>query len=98
MTFVDERLLPTEADVRFYEENGYWLGPKILTDEEIDRLTRAMDDVYAGIYETGREPWKGGWVARKGGPLDIRKTDNSYWANNTIRKLTLSPVLGAIAS
>jgi ectoine hydroxylase-related dioxygenase (phytanoyl-CoA dioxygenase family) len=56
-----------------------------------------MDDVFAGRFETGREPWAGGWKDR-GDPADIRKTDNAHWANRTLRQLALNETIGAMAA
>lgn len=75
--------LPSDADIRFFEDNGHWIGGKILSEAESSDLHRAMDDVYAGRFETGRPPHLGGWRDR-GIAGEIRKTDNAYWANNTI--------------
>lgn len=89
-------LLPTDADVRFFKENGYWLAGKVLSDEFLARLHRAMDDVYAGRFETGKPPYAGGW-RDSGNPTEIRKTDNAHWANNTLRELVMHETIGAMA-
>ena len=89
-------LLPTEQDTRFFEDNGYWIGGKVIDDAMIQRMHAAMDDVYAGIHETGRAPWDA-WKD-SGNPTQIRKTDNSHWANNTIRELTLNATIGEMAA
>ncbi len=89
--------LPSEQDVRFFRENGYWLGPRILDEARLERLRAAMDRVYAGEFETGRAPWAGGWKP-SGNPLEVRKTDNAHWANREIRALALDPAIGAIAA
>ncbi len=92
---IDLSLLPSENDVAFFEANGYWLGPKVVSDEQLQQLVAAMDDVYAGKSDTGREPWMGGW-RDSGDATEIRKTDNAWWANDEIRELALSPLVGAI--
>jgi ectoine hydroxylase-related dioxygenase (phytanoyl-CoA dioxygenase family) len=94
---VDESKLPTADDVRFFEENGYWLGGKVITDSEIAALHTAMDEVFASNFETGREPYAGGWKDN-GDPTGIRKTDNSSWANRTLLKLATNPTVGAMAA
>lgn len=90
-------LLPTDAEVRFFEKNGYWLGGKVVSDAQLERLHAAMDDVYAGRFETGKPPWAGGW-RDSGDPTQIRKTDNAHWANNTLRNLALNETIGAMAA
>jgi len=93
---IDRKLLPTEDDVRFFDENGYWLGGKVISDAALRDLHQAMDEVYANRYETGKTPWDA-WKAG-GDASKIRKTDNAHWANRTIRKLALNPTIGAMAA
>jgi ectoine hydroxylase-related dioxygenase (phytanoyl-CoA dioxygenase family) len=94
---VPTRLLPTEAEVRFFRASGYWLAPKVVSDAELEALRDHMDRVYAGEYETGREPWLGGWKPG-GDPNAIRKTDNSHWADLTLRALAFHETIGAMAA
>ncbi len=90
--------LPTEKDVAFYQENGYWTSPKIFSDEELAALREHQDLVYNGVHETGKQPWHGGWKFNAKRPLEIRKTDNSHWADLTIRKAVLNATVGAISA
>lgn len=94
---IDERLLPNDGDVQCYRESGYWLGGKVIPDAQLERLRSAMDEVYAGRFETGRAPNAGGWRDR-GDPTEIRKTDNAHWANNAIRELAVNETIGAMAA
>lgn len=55
----DSNTLPTDSDLEFYRENGYWLGPKILSDEELEALRVHQATVIAGQYETGRRACNG---------------------------------------
>ena len=95
---VKTECLPTDADVAFYRENGYWTSPKIFSDEELSELREHQDRVYAGIHETGRPPWHGGWKPNPKRTLEIRKTDNSHWADMTLRRAILNATLGAMAA
>jgi hypothetical protein len=90
--------LPGDADVRFYQEHGYWVSPRVFSDSQLAELRDHQDRVYAGIFETGRTPWKGGWKPKAERPLEIRKTDNSHWADLTIRQAVLDATVGAIAA
>lgn len=92
-----EELLPTPDDIRFYEENGYWVGPKVLDDAFLERLRLAMYQVYAAEFETGKEPWGGPWVLGEN-PLAVRKVDQAHWSNNTLRDLATNETIGAIAA
>ena len=94
---VKDELLPTAEDVRFYQENGYWIAPKVLSDDFLERVKDAQDRVYAGEYETGKEPWGGRWQKPEN-PLAVWKLDQAHWTNNTIRELVTCDQIGAIAA
>jgi ectoine hydroxylase-related dioxygenase (phytanoyl-CoA dioxygenase family) len=92
-----EELLPTEADVEFYQENGYWIAPRILSDAEIETLREHHACVIAGQYETGRTPWARDPAV--GEPINrIVKIDNTYWTDTAMARLALHPVIGAMAA
>lgn len=94
---LDPAVLPGEDDVQFFQDNGYWKSAKIISDERLVQLRRAMDDVYALKFETGRAPWSHSWSPGDN-PMALRKTDNAHWSNNTIRDLATDGVIGAIAA
>src|SRR5438270_4556146 len=48
LTEEEQRLLPTDEDVQFYEEHGWYLSAKLFTDEETERLQEAGELFYAG--------------------------------------------------
>ncbi len=94
---IREELLPTEEDIRSYEENGFWVSRKILDDDFIEQVRNAMYRLWASEFETGKEPWGGPW--RLGdNPLAIRKMDQAHWSSTVIRKLALNETVGAIAA
>lgn len=87
----------TDDDVKFYQDNGYWIGPKILSDDELVALREHHQAVVRGEYETGREPHSRSIPA--GEPIDkIVKIDNSYYTDATLAKLALNPTVGKIAT
>lgn len=89
--------LPTEADVQFYKENGYWIAPKWLSGEELEQLREHHAQVIAGKYQTNRSPWYRS--VEPGQPLDrIVKIDNSYWCDSVIARAVLHPIVGATAA
>lgn len=93
---LQKELLPGAADVAFYEENGYWVAPQVIDDARLEQIRERMAKVYAGEYETGREPWQGYWKPEHGDSL--RKTDNSHWSDNVLRELATDETIGAIAA
>jgi len=89
--------LPTDQDVRFYQENGYWLSPRFLSDDELEALRERHAAVIRGEYVTGRSPWS--HDPPPGAPIDrIVKIDNSHWADPVIARLAVHPFIGAMAA
>ena len=87
----------TDDDVAFYQANGYWVGPKILTDDELVELREHHAKVVAGEYETRSvPPGRIGWEPQ---PItSLVKIDYAYWADSVIAKLVLKPEIGRIAA
>lgn len=92
-------LLPSDEDVRFYREHGYYISGKIFSDEEIEDAVYGSERYYAGerdfalpanvkLYE--------GWKPDDG---DVRRI-NDYVSlqNRELFALVTKPVLGAIAA
>lgn len=90
---LDQSLLPSEQDIAFFNEYGYWISPKIIDDERLALLKEHMDKVYNGEFETGRAPWNA-WKDKPG----LRQTDNCHWADYTLRELAVDPLIGQIAA
>ncbi|MFD1052226.1 phytanoyl-CoA dioxygenase family protein, partial [Kibdelosporangium lantanae] len=44
----DRALLPSDEDVAFYAEHGWYLTKKLFTDDEVDGLVTASERYYAG--------------------------------------------------
>lgn len=87
----------TADDIAFYQENGYWIAPKILSDDDIALFREHHARVIAGEYETGRPPH-----SRSIDPTDkpdtLVKIDNSHWADAALAKLVLNQTIGEIAA
>jgi ectoine hydroxylase-related dioxygenase (phytanoyl-CoA dioxygenase family) len=94
---VQEHLLPTDEDIRFFEENGYWLGPKVISDERLEELRSAMDRCWAGDFVTGHTPWSTSWLPGDD-PLALRKMDNAHWCDPVLNDLATDETVGAIAA
>ncbi len=48
LTAEQSALLPTEEDIGFYEEHGWWISPPILTQDEIDEARFGVERYYSG--------------------------------------------------
>jgi ectoine hydroxylase-related dioxygenase (phytanoyl-CoA dioxygenase family) len=101
MNLTDKQLasLPTLEDVVFYQEHGYFISGKILSDEEIDDAVYGSERFYAGERDFFRynqiKPFEG-WKPEDGDVLRIN--DYVSLQNSEIGGLVRSPLLGAIAS
>ncbi len=82
---------------RRFEEDGYWLGPELLAAEHRKDVAFALDEVYAGRYETGREPlarfWKPG-----DDPYALHKVDNAHWCHPILAEFVHNPQIGRLAA
>jgi Phytanoyl-CoA dioxygenase (PhyH) len=87
----------TAQDVDFYQRNGYWISPKLFSDEEVEQVRVHHAKVIAGDYETGQAPFDRNIPPNS--PIDrLVKIDNSHWSDSTISRLVTHPLLGAIAA
>lgn len=91
-------LLPTEEDIAFYEEHGWYISKKVIPDEMIDRAILATQSYHRGErdtplpYSTGYSNWQ------PGDDESIRNNEFVSLQNNELRQLGLSPIIGAIAA
>jgi len=99
LTSEQKNLLPTDDDVRFYREHGWWISGKIVSDEELDRADAAMKRHHAGerdahLPDNKIVPWN--WKPDKGNML--RKNDYSTLEMHDLMALAKNPMIGAIGS
>lgn len=92
-------LLPTEEDIAFYEEHGWFITPKqVIPDEVIDEAIAGSEKFYRGErdailpYSTGYSDWK------PGDGDAVRNNQHVSYRKKELRKLLLQPIIGAIAA
>ena len=91
------KLLPTEEDIAFYEEHGWFISKKIVPDEILDEGFIGAQEFYSGErdaiipYETGYSDWK------PGDGDAVRNNQHVSYRKKELRKL-LQPIVGAIAA
>ncbi|MEV6940317.1 phytanoyl-CoA dioxygenase family protein, partial [Streptomyces sp. NPDC051132] len=100
-TLTDEEraLLPTDADVDFYAEHGWYLSRKLFTDEETDLLESASERFYAGHRDRElpvRPPKLAYWEPGQGSVQ--RHNDYIHYEDDTIGRILRKPLLGAVAA
>jgi ectoine hydroxylase-related dioxygenase (phytanoyl-CoA dioxygenase family) len=99
LTDEELELLPSEADVQFYAEHGWYLSKKLLTDEEVDALTAASDDFYGGArdHQLPFHPPKLAYWRPEHGPVQ-RHHDYVHYESDSIAKILRKPLIGAVAA
>jgi len=100
-TLTDEELalLPSDEDVQFYAEHGWYLSQKLLSDEEVDALTTASDDFYAGARDhlLPSHPPKIAYWRPEHGPVQ-RHHDYVHYESDSLAKILRKPLIGAVAA
>jgi ectoine hydroxylase-related dioxygenase (phytanoyl-CoA dioxygenase family) len=95
----DAALLPSDEDVAFYAEHGWYLTKKLFTDAEVDELVEASERYYAGERSRRlpvRPPRLAYWTPEQG---DVqRHNDYVHYESDPLAKLLLKPVIGAVAA
>jgi hypothetical protein len=95
----ERSLLPTDADVEFYAEHGWYLSQKLLTDDEVDGLVAASERYYAGERDRRlpvRPPSLAYWEPSHG---DVqRHNDYVHYEHDGLARLLGKPLIGAVAA
>ena len=87
----------TEEQIRFWEENGYFIVGSIFDEDDLAEGREHMARVFAQEYETNVPPNKIDWWS--GDPeANMKNVDNGWWADNFIKRLVMEPKIGAIAA
>jgi hypothetical protein len=94
----EQALLPTDEDVAFYREHGWYVSKTILPDDLIDEAILGSERHFAGDRDA-RLPVEDGYMDWKPGDGDgVRNCEYVALQNRRIRRLIEYPLLGAIAA
>jgi hypothetical protein len=98
----DERLLldgrPDDDDVLFYEEHGWWVSPKVFTDDFIDAARDAAERFYLERDRTLRfDTGYSNWTPADGYDV-VRNNEFVSLQSDDLRAVACQPVLGAMAA
>ena len=95
----ERALLPTDEDVAWYAEHGWWLSGRLFSDEEIDTLIEASEAFYAGARdrELPTRPPNLAWWTPEQGPVQ-RHNDYIHHVSDRIGAILRKPLLGAVAA
>jgi hypothetical protein len=90
--------LPTDDDIAFYEAHGWWISPRVIPDELLERAARAADE----FYRTGGSPLPVDADFRDWRPEDgldvLRNNEFVSLRSPGIAELACHAVIGAMAA
>ena len=90
--------LPTDDDLDFFHENGYWLSPRLIGADQIAALRRAHDALFRAERNFDACGFWGPLEPALADSPGLRQCNNGWWFNAEIRKLVTAPLIGAIAA
>jgi hypothetical protein len=96
---IDETLLPTAEEVWSYQERGWYLSRKLLTDDEVGTLVAAAAAFYAGRRDRPlpKRPKRiAYWEPGKGAVQ--RHNDYIFYEDDEIRRILAKPIIAAVAA
>jgi len=92
-----QQFLPTQGDVQFFREHGWFTTQKIIPEALIDRIFTATEEFYDGARDSelphaGCSNWK------KGDLVAVRNNEYISFQKKAFHELSLQPIIGAIAA
>ena len=99
LTAEEQDLLPSDTDVPWYEEHGWYLSKRLLSDDEADALASASERFYAGHRDRRlavRPPHLAYWEPSDG-PVQ-RHNDYVHYESEAIARILRKPLIGAVAA
>lgn len=94
---VQQQLLPTQQDIEFFREHGWFVTKKVLSEALIDRIFIASEEIYNGkkdadLPKAGCSNWQ------IGDKVSIRNSEYISFQKKAFQELSLQPIIGAIAA
>ena len=80
-----------------YRRRGYWISPKLFSDEQITELRQAQERLWSGEHDSDIPSQYGVRAAEADSP-SVRQQCNAFWLSKAIGNVTTSPLLGAIGA
>ena len=99
LTDEQRHLLPSDEDVAFYREHGWFLTGKLLSDEQLDAVTAETERFYDGHTDRTlpvRPPNLAYWTKADGAVQ--RHNDYVHYESDVIGSVLRSPLIGATAA
>jgi ectoine hydroxylase-related dioxygenase (phytanoyl-CoA dioxygenase family) len=86
----------SEQNLKTYREDGYWISPKLIDDDRIERLKKAHERIWSGDFDGEGYPMD--FFRRPTDQQRIRKLDNGWWVNDEVRAMVTDPLIGELAA
>jgi Phytanoyl-CoA dioxygenase (PhyH) len=99
LTEEERSLLPSDSDVEFYAEHGWYLSKKLFTDDEVGELLAASERYYAGERDRRlpRRPARLAYWDPSMGDVQ-RHNDYVHYEHDGLARLLRKPLIGAVAA
>lgn len=86
----------TAQDKQDFERDGYWISPKLIDDETIEKLRLAHERIWASDFDGDGYPMHDIRIPENNTAL--RKHDNGWWINDEVKNLVTHPDLGRMSA
>jgi ectoine hydroxylase-related dioxygenase (phytanoyl-CoA dioxygenase family) len=96
LTAAQQELLPNDADIAVYDEQGYWISPVIIPADVLDAAQRGMDRFYLGDLDANWPSIPTDWTPGDGDGL--RKNDYASLRVHELAQLVRYPLIAATAA
>jgi hypothetical protein len=98
LTEAQQGLLPTDDEVRFYQQHGYYHSRSVFTDDEIEAALEGSERFYAGEIDAPPSGFPASWYPKGEYGPGLRKHDYASLMNRGLAGLVRHPLVGAIAA
>ncbi|MBF6416327.1 phytanoyl-CoA dioxygenase family protein [Nocardia cyriacigeorgica] len=95
----EQRLLPSDDDVEFYQQHGWFVTPRLFTDEAVDAASAALADHHKGKRDSALPialDEMDDWI--EGSVHETRFNDHVALTNSRLGSFMLQPIIAAIAA
>ena len=99
LTGAEQDLLPTDADVQWFADHGWYLSKRLLSDGEVDTLADASERFYAGHRDRvlpHHPPTLAYWEPAHGQVQ--RHNDYVHYESDATAGILRKPLIGAVAA
>ncbi|WP_317979592.1 phytanoyl-CoA dioxygenase family protein [Paenibacillus glycanilyticus] len=86
----------TAQDKRDFERDGYWISPKLIDDETIEKLRLAHERIWASDFDGDGYPMHDVRIPEN--KIALRKHDNGWWINDEVKNVVTHPDLGRMSA